>query len=504
MSFPFFGKEFVFTESDGNVLRLRGWGDQYRSTFETSDGDPVIVNPQTGFWEYADVAGVDGRPRPSGIRPRDGKPRMLALAPDLQPASAKRYLPSQLSRRHSRMRWQKRREQERDALASKSWLAGRQKKLPVGERRGLCLPIAFPDCDGQIDGSEIEAFCNKENYCGFGNKGSVYDYFLENSGGKLRFTNAVAPYYRARCERKYYTDPAAPYGYRAAELIAEALEYHKSQNYDFSRLSTDDDGYVYAVSAFYAGKNTSDVNKGLWAHQGALCTSIELAQEMWASDYLILDMGCELPLGTFCHEAGHLVCDFPDLYDDGTVPTSAGLGLYCLMSGGGATTETERNPTNICAYLKYKAGWADAPTVIADGLDAVAAADQNQFYLHRKSDTEYFIIENRQKTGRDAELPGSGLAILHVDALGDNSRPQRTSDNHYACTLVQADGNWDLETCKNQLGDATDLYHRDYKDRFDATSDPASTWWDGTASGLDIYDIGPSGPSMQFRARLQP
>ena len=40
------------------------------------------------------------------------------------------------------------------------------------------------------------------------------------------------------------------------------------------------------------------------------------------ADYQITDMGNRLTLGTFCHENGHMVCDFPDLY-----PYTAGKGL---------------------------------------------------------------------------------------------------------------------------------------------------------------------------------
>jgi hypothetical protein len=31
----------------------------------------------------------------------------------------------------------------------------------------------------------VDDFCNKPGYTGFGNNGSVYDYFLEISGGAL-------------------------------------------------------------------------------------------------------------------------------------------------------------------------------------------------------------------------------------------------------------------------------------------------------------------------------
>ena len=63
-------------------------------------------------------------------------------------------------------------------------------------------------------------------------------------------------------------------------------------------------------------------------------------------------MGSELTLRTFCHENGHMICDYPDLYDYQS--DSAGIGHYCLMCYGG----NNKNPVQIGAYLKNQSGWA--------------------------------------------------------------------------------------------------------------------------------------------------
>ena len=66
---------------------------------------------------------------------------------------------------------------------------------------------------------------------------------------------------------------------------------------------------------------------------------------------------------------------------------------------------------------------------------------------------EYILLENRQKTGRDAALPGHGLAVWHIDDT------QSSNDNPlaYKVALVQADGRRDLELLKNQ-GDSADVF----------------------------------------------
>jgi M6 family metalloprotease-like protein len=81
--------------------------------------------------------------------------------------------------------------------------------------------------------------------------------------------------------------------------------------------------------------------------------------------YLLTGLGSgpnDLTIGTFCHENGHLLCRFPDMYDygnrDGDGVSSAGIGSYCLM-GAGNHLNNGRTPAPVCAYLRDLAGWCD-------------------------------------------------------------------------------------------------------------------------------------------------
>jgi hypothetical protein len=203
-------------------------------------------------------------------------------------------------------------------------------------------------------------------------------------------------------------------------------------------------------------------------------------------------MGSELTLRTFCHENGHMICDFPDLYDYGG--QSAGVGNYCLMCYGG----NDKNPVQVCAYLKNEAGWASKVTAITPGLTASLPAAKNEFYLYSKNANEYFLIENRQKTGRDTFLPDAGLAIWHVDEQKNgNEEEQMTPSQHYECSLEQADNRFDLEKDANG-GDNADLFRSPYKTEFSDSTSPAGKWWDGSNSGLKIAQISAVGATMTF------
>jgi hypothetical protein len=211
-----------------------------------------------------------------------------------------------------------------------------------------------------------------------------------------------------------------------------------------------------------------------------------------AFDYQITALGSELELGTFCHENGHMLCDYPDLYDYG--PESSGVGAFCLMCFGG--NADPKNPANINAYLKRLSGWTGSLNELRHGERVQLQSGQNMFAIHSKNDDEYFLIEHRVKSGRDAALPDAGLAIWHVDELGNNSDEMMTPAAHYELSLEQADGLFQLEAGSGQ-GDEGDLFERNA--RFGDATTPDSKWWDGTPSRLLIDKVSVGRTKSSFR-----
>ena len=502
MSSPFLGKIFTFTQPDGTKIKVCGWGDQHYAVFETLDGYTLVKNPATGFYEIAQVS-TDGtmlEPAPGPTGNLDGT--RTGVEPGLRisrDAARARGMQGAL-RMDSRRCYERRKRRKHLARAART-LGGPIMAPPergtIGDFVGLCLLIDFSDDPGTIPPDEVERFCNQRGYSGFGNNGSVYDYFYDNSIGRCRYTNIVTDYYRARHPKSYYTDPNIEQGIRARQLIVEALTHLKATNFDFTPLTADSEGYVYAMNVYYAGAVTNNWAEGLWPHSWNLATPVLLAPAKSAFDYQFTDMSEELTLGTFCHENGHMLCDYPDLYDYGN--ESSGTGAYCLMCTGGNISD--KNPTNISAYLKRLSGWANSVTQIQHNQDIALQAGGNDFAMFAKDSGEYFIVENRMKSGRDESLPDEGLAIWHVDEDGNNNNEQMTPSQHYELSLEQADGEFHLETSRNHYGDATDLFGQANK-RFADSTVPGSKWWDGAASNLDIYDITGPGDTVSFKARL--
>ena len=255
----------------------------------------------------------------------------------------------------------------------------------------------------------------------------------------------------------------------ALAILKARSDYASTILPTFSSLTTDGSGRVVAFNVFFAGSNSGAWNYGLWPHSWGLGSAVSLGNGMSVQPYQITNIGSSLKLGIFCHENGHMLCDFPDIYDYNQLPSGAydsmgGAGVFCLMNYGGHGT----NPTQVSAYLKLAAGWAtatdlDSTSNITGTLVAAPDSGYDHLYRFRRPGvaTEYFLLENRQKTGRDSNLPAAGIAVWHIDELGDhNNQSMVPNSNHqnYEVTLIQADNLWHFEN-NNNSGDANDLYY---------------------------------------------
>ncbi len=399
------------------------------------------------------------------------------------------------SGRLPRPRWQARiealRQQRRSAIEG-----GRAppRRTTEGAFTGLCLLAGFPDLPlpPQFSQTEIDGFCNATGYGGFGNHGSVRDYFREVSGARLDYRTLVAPPYEAQHPRSHYTDPSVPFGQRARELVLETLEFHLAAGFDFSSLSVDPQKGVYAINVLYAGE-PGEWGKGLWPHASRLQTALRLAPGRSAMDYQICALADGPTLGVYCHENGHMLCDFPDLYP--YEEQESGVGQYCLMGLGAVAAPT--NPTHVCGYLKFKAGWGAAQE-IRPGENRLAFSAPNRFLIHRRDAQEYLLLELRRAVGRDALLQRDGIAVWHVDEQGSNTRPEQQAPGHRhaECLLLQADGLRELDVGA-ELGDEGDLL------RPAAGAAPLGFQWkDGAPAGLAIEAVRADGEGFRLVARI--
>jgi M6 family metalloprotease-like protein len=489
---PVTGQIFKLPQPDGTAVEVRIWGDEFYQVVESLDGYVLVRDKGTGVICYASLS-EDGTDILSTGIPAGRSCEALDIEPHIRisPEATGRKI------RASRSGFAASNILAEDAVVLDVTLP----RLSAGNIRGICLIVDFPDEAGTVPPSEVNDFCNQPGYAAYGNSGSIYDYFYDVSDAHLTYTNYVPPeYYTAVHQKAYYDNPGESAGPKARELILEALNHLESSGFDFSQYDSDDDGLIDAVTCLYAGGYSSGWAMGLWPHSASFTAGSFTADGVSASKYLITYLGGSPQIGIFCHETGHILCNWPDLYD--TDYDSRGVGRFCLMGYGGQGG----TPVEPCAYLKDISGWTNTNllTVPQPALSVTSAVNSIFKYEHPTLTNEYFLIENRQKIGWDSSLPDSGIAIWHIDTDGWNNSQDMTHSYHYEVTLVQADGLWQLENNVND-GDSNDLWKApDFTVFGPYYAAPNSTWWDGTAEDFGILDVSASDPCMTFTFGLDP
>ncbi|MHC4740839.1 MAG: M6 family metalloprotease domain-containing protein, partial [Planctomycetota bacterium] len=483
-SAPHEGDVFSLMQPDGTQADVRVFGDEFYQRVESTDGYSLIRDAETGWICYAEVArggedfvstGVIYR----GIAVEDWgdskeKQKIIKLAKGLK--------------------------LKKEAIVKKAkakreeLLEGQEPEKPVkaleGSLVGLTILIQFPDQMGTISREDVNDYCNMVGYDGYGNNGSVRDYFYDVSNQMLIYTNYVTEYYTAQNDKSYYDNCS---GGRTRDLLSEALNWLDDQGFDFSILSRTSSNRIEALNIFYAGSPSCGWSNGLWPHKGYY-GGFTSDSGVRSGDYQITNIGSQLRLGTFCHENGHMICSWPDLYDYGY--ESRGIGSFGLMASSGG-----RNPRPPNPHFRDLRGWETIIEINDDAPATVRYHQANSFttyrYSHPTNEREFFLVESRLKDGRHEGMPDEGMLIWHVDRDGSNNNEQMTPQQHYRVSVEQADGLFHLERDRNG-GGGGDMFHAGDNDSFDDYTLPDARWWDGTESGMRIHSISAISANMSF------
>ncbi|MFC1717357.1 M6 family metalloprotease domain-containing protein [Candidatus Poribacteria bacterium] len=334
------------------------------------------------------------------------------------------------------------------------------------------------------------------------NPNSMYNYYYEASYGQMSISGFITGWYLSSHNMSYYgadggeTDNLNGSVY---ELTREAVILADAAGFDFSRYDKDGDGDVDHIIVVHAGPAQEAGGRSygpdaIWSHHWSVLP-YEQVDGVSASYYSMVAESS--PLGTIAHEYGHDL-GLPDLYD--TDGSSAGIGSWGIM-GLGAWLSNGDVPSHFCAWSKVFVGWVNPKEVTADqqGLDlsCVESSNLNTIVKIPLTPNEYFLVENRCKTGFDQYLPGSGILIWHIDdSVGDiNSGYVNDDESHKRVDLEEADGHDDLDINAN-YGDTTDPYYPGNSISFGDSTVPSSDLYSGESSVVSITNISGSSAAM--------
>ncbi|MDR2057518.1 MAG: choice-of-anchor J domain-containing protein [Dysgonamonadaceae bacterium] len=301
-----------------------------------------------------------------------------------------------------------------------------QNRAPVwGEKKALCILMGFSNKPFSKTVSEFSDLMNQVGYTAGGAKGSVKDFYRENSYNKMDLTVTVVGTYQAPNTSVYY----ATHEREFAKLAAETAD----ADVDYTEFAVN--GTLETFHIIFAGYGDEAIDNGqqIWSHKWQLATPIYLdgvkISVYSCSPELRGSSGSNITyIGVIAHELCH-VFGAPDYYD---IDYSGfnGTGQWDLMANG-SWNDNGRQPAHINMLQKVVFDWVEPielteETQITDMPNSAQNAVAYTIKAH--SNGEEYLLENKQYVGFDASLPGHGLLIYHVhqSALSGNG----SNDNH--------------------------------------------------------------------------
>lgn len=381
------------------------------------------------------------------------------------------------------------------------------KEATTGIVHGLIVLVNFSDKKFVNTKEAIADQMNVEGYSQNGATGSARDYFVAQSMGQfLPVFDVVGPV-DLELPYRYYGGNLTNGSDRHADImIFSAVQKAVEQGLvDLSDYDRDGDGIVDMVYVIYAGLGEADGGDAntIWPHMWNLQSSAQFAYQQIDGKKLGL-YACSAEyrgdmtfsgIGTFCHEYGHCL-GLPDIYDV-TYGGGYGMGSYDIMSSG-SYLNNGNTPPNYSGFERYSVGWLTYDDVNKSDDVRLSSIGESNVAVRLSSPTspnEYFVLENRQKTGWDAYLPARGLMITHIDYDEDvwEKNAVNADKNHQRVMMMAADNVWNAST---QSGD---LYPGLLNNTaFTDNTVPNAKLWDGTSMGKQITDIALEGDDVVF------
>lgn len=299
-----------------------------------------------------------------------------------------------------------------------------------GEKRGLFILAEFDDVRFSRDDIKdvYERILNERGYSEGPFKGSVRDYFHEQSAGRFDLSfDIVGPVTLSGSEASYGSHSMSGYDCNIEGFVSETCAL-AAPSVDFSKYDWDGDGEADQVFILYAGYGEAQHGPAwtLWPCEGKL-------SKMLYGDCPVFNgvkintfaIGCELHgnegtqidgIGTICHEFSHCL-GLPDCYN------TLDISDFCMdawdLMDYGAYNGDSYEPAGFTAMEKMTCGWIEPEELETPRTDCSMRplSEGGGAFLIRNDGwhDEYYLLEYRGDTGFDASLPAHGILVTHID-----------------------------------------------------------------------------------------
>ena len=320
-----------------------------------------------------------------------------------------------------------------------------------GSNKSLVVLVEFQNKKFTIQDPKnfYDRMLNKEGFDEYDATGSARDYFVSNSMGQFTPQFDVYGPITVPHDYGYYGENYGGFDGNPAQLAIDVCNLLDDE-VNFSEYDCNNDGYIDNVYIFYAGYGEADGGEPatIWPHSWEVIGSGSGTH--WYDGVKLNHYACSNELqykdkkpdgiGTFCHEFCH-VLGLPDLYNTGNDKTAYTPGSWEVLDTG-CYNNNSRTPSAMSSFARYALDWM-MPTPLSGGEKVLKPLFESNeaFIVNTNNPNEYFLLENRQKSGFDAGLPGHGMLVWHIDYTYSHwaSNGVNKDGNHQRVDLLEAD-----------------------------------------------------------------
>ena len=418
---PAYPNPICFTQPNGDTLTVRYKGDERIHWYESLDGYTLLKN-QAAYLTYARLD-PNGNLEASEFVATNINERNFSVNLFLSNTNKKLFY-SQEQKNIMLQIWQI----EDNAVQKVQSIGGVEEEGPaqatvLGQYKTLCALVQFPDKSFIKSKMEFENLMNQLGYTNGSINGSVRDYFKEVSYNQFDLIVTVCGIYTAPQTEAYY---AGSSGNQNCQELAMwiANQIKNESTIDFSGYDSNNDGYVDGFHFIFAGSGQeTGTADAIWSHKWQFYPVVSKngkSISVYSCSPELLSGTTITTIGVICHEMSHAfgASDFYDT-DYETNGEYPGTGYWDIMASGSWNgNPSGSKPPHHNMYTKSIVyGWV-TPTVLSIPqiiTDMPNSAENTIAYrVNTNTNNEYFLLENRQKIGFDASVPGTGLLIYHV------------------------------------------------------------------------------------------